>query len=466
MRVALVQPEPTANVVINAPPLNLGYIAAYLREYNHCEVKIFDGVVNKNICKQIVRFHPNVVGVTATTPMAYDAYSLAEKIKVSIPDVLIVFGGVHASALPNEALPYFDCVVVGEGEKAFSEIVKQYPSFPSRIVYGEPVKDLDSIPSPAFDLLDIEKYLQARDNPGFYYPYGLDYVRTATIISSRGCPFDCVFCCNSKKRSAPRYHSAQRIIDEIKFYLEHYKVNSFFFLDDAFPANKKRMREFGRLLKKNNLKIRWGCQARTPILSEEYLNCLKGMGCMFVSPGFEHGNSRMLSYLKKGHVSIEQNHQALVNAEKAGVKIGGSFIFGSPTETKREMQDTLNFIRDHKQFVFVGVNVLIPYPGTEVWDYCKQNGLLPEVVDYRKLIPTSKAEDTYIVCNKLEPEKFRQLVMDAQRRSWVIAKTHLIKQSSNHALFDWLKKYRLPVWWWETVRHPIEMFHLFVEVLN
>ncbi|MGD9131308.1 MAG: radical SAM protein [Candidatus Bathyarchaeota archaeon] len=465
MKVALAVPEPSANVVINAPPLNLGYLASYLRAYGRdVEVKIFDGVVQKNVYSEIIKFQPEVVGISATTPLAYDAYSLSDRLRGRLEDTITVLGGVHPSAVPHEAMQYADSVIVGEGERALLDIVNSYPNKPKKRIEGSPIMNLDEIPSPAFDLLDVESYLRARDNPGFYYPYGLDYVRTGTVITSRGCHFRCVFCRNSNRREPVRYHSAERVVDEVKLFLERYNVNSMFFLDDEFAINFKRLKRIGELFKEHGISIPWGCQARTPTLTYERMKYMKNIGCRFVSVGFEHGNERMLKFLKKGSATVAQNNKALIEAERAEMKIGGSFIYGSPTETKKEMEDTIKFILEHPQFVFVGINVLVPYPGTEVFSICQKMGLLPEKVDYRKLIPTSKAEDTYTVCDTVNPEYFRRLVTDAQRRTWVIARTHLLKQTKKYPIFKWLKHFRLAVWNWMLFNHPKNMLQLFREV--
>lgn len=464
-RVALVVPEPSAKVVVNAPPLNLGYLASYLRTYGKdVEVKIFDGIIQKNLLPEIIKFQPEVVGISATTPLAYDAYSLSDELRKNLENTITVLGGVHPSAMPNEGIQHADSVIVGEGEKALLEIVNNYPNKPKKIIEGSPIMDLDEIPSPAFDLLDVETYLKARDNAGFYYPYGLDHVRTGTIITSRGCHFRCVFCRNSGRKEPVRYHSAERVVNEVELFLERYKVNSMFFLDDEFAINYKRLKKIGELFKDRGISVPWGCQARTPTLTYNRMKYMKSMGCRFVSVGFEHGNERMLKFLKKNSTTVAQNNNALLEAERAGMKIGGSFIYGSPTETKEEMEDTIKFILEHPQFVFVGVNVLVPYPGTEIYSICQKKGLLPEKVDYRKLVPTSKAEETYVVCDTVNPKYFKNLVMDAQRRTWVIARTHLLKQTKQYPVFDWLKHFKLQVWNWMLFNHPKNMLQLFREV--
>lgn len=471
MKVALVVPNATAKVVVNAPPLNLGYLASYLRENSNAEIKIFDGILTENIEKKILDWNPDIAGITVTTPLAPDAYKLVDTIREN--KIYTVMGGVHVSALPEEAIQHCNSVIVGEGEKAFLRLVKNHFSGVLRfrpdkkeIVYGKPIMKLDTIPSPAYDLMNMEVYLRTRDGPGYYYPYGLLYARTAPLISSRGCPFSCTFCRNSSRREPVRYHSAERIVDEIEYFLERYGVNSVFFLDDAFPANKKRVYRLGELLKEREITIPWGCQARTPMLTTDYLRYLKSIGCRFVSPGFESGNERMLKFLKRGYVTIKQNHTAIVNAEKVGMKIGGSFIFGSPTETREEMEDTVKFIMDHPQLVFIGINMLVPYPGTEIWDICREKGLLPIKVDYRKLVPTAKADRTYLLNGDENLRFYCRFALDVQRRTWLIGKVNLLCKMYKKPLLPFLKLLRLKTFWYNLFFHPRLVLKLVSRLLH
>lgn len=436
------------------------------------EVKIFDGIAGQDVTEAVLGFNPDVLGITATTPQAYDAYELADWTHTAGLDVepFIVMGGVHPTVLPEEALKHCDCVVKGEGEKAVLQIVQllQKKKKVPPVIEGEYIKNLDDIPSPAFDLMDIEYYMKTQDNPSRAFPFGLKHARLGSLITSRGCPYRCTFCWNSFRQTPPRWHSAERVVDEVCHFVDRYRANSIFFVDDEFAVNRKRLKKVADLFKEHGVNVVWGCQARATTLDYELMKLMGSMGggCKFVSVGFESANQRILSFLKNNTVTVEQNEQVLAEARQAGMMIGGSFIFGSPTETKQEMLETLSFIENHEELAFIGVNVLIPYPSTEVWRLCRKKGLLPEKLDYTKLVPTSKADNTYIVCDTMSAKEFKRLVLDIQRIAIVTEKTRLVYKSSRTPVRDFLGLFRHKLYWYMVLRHPKRMASLFSKVLG
>ena len=457
LKVAFVVPESNLKLNDACAPLNLGYLASYLRKYYpSVDVKIFDGVAGQNVKEKIMFFHPDVIGLTATTPQAPFAYELANWIRrVFMKKPLLVMGGVHASALPEEAVKHVDCVVVGEGERAIVEIVERFwfnIKIP-KIIYGDYVENLDDIPSPAFDLMDMKAYLkQGPPFPNLKHPI-------LSMVTSRGCPFTCPFCRNSGRKEPVRYFSAQRVVDEIQFFIREYGVKSVFFNDDEFLVNKKRLHELTYLFDfyRFNKKIVWGCQARVKSIDAETLRLIKKMGCVVISPGFESASPRILNYLKCGTTTVRDNEQALKLAKQEGIIIGGSFIFGTPSETLAEMKQTFKWFEDNNDLKFIGINTLIPYPGTEVWNLCMTKGLLPKKIDYTKLVPTGTPKETYIV-NKTVPEKtFNNFVVHIQRIAWILTQTRL--KPSIKAFLN-LAQYK--TFWWMWLFHPLKILKIIV----
>ena len=438
------------------PPLNLGYLASFLKKHlPEVDVKLFDGVIGQDVKNLLKNFSPHIVGVTATTPQALAAYELGEWIKQNLPNSYRVIGGVHASIMPTEASEYYDSVVVGEGELAILDIVRRLQANdpPPKIIEGQYINDLDVIPSPAFNLMDIETYLKCEQA----YPFGIKNPRTGYLMTSRGCPYRCVFCWNSLRRVPPRYFSAKRVVDEVQYFIDHYHVNSIFFYDDEFVINKKRLKEIAVMFKETGIdrKIVWGCQARATTLDVSTLKLMKAMGCRLVSVGFESGSQKILDILKNNTVKLEDNIRAIENAKKVGVTLGGSFIYGMPDETKEEMVETSSFFEKYEDLAFVAVNVLIPYPGTKIWEKCREENLIPEKLDYRKLVLTSKPKDTYIVCNTMSLNKFNQFMMDVQRTAYFLTKIRLLFRESGSSLKDYGKLFMLPLFWYMLVFHPL-----------
>lgn len=459
MRVALVVPKSKIRFNDACAPLNLGYIASYLRKHMpNVEIKIVDGMAGDNPTRELFKFQPDIVGITATTPQAPEAYRLADSIRRNRPDILVVIGGVHASALPHEALEHAHIIVVGEGEEVFRKIVAgELPnSTKAHFIYqGKPLENIDDIPSPAFDLLKMREYLKhGPPFPRLKHPI-------MSMVTSRGCPFKCPFCHNSFRRYKPSYFSAKRIADEIEYFISEYGIKSVFFNDDEFFVNVKRLKKLAVEFKQRgiNKRIKWGCQARVNSINPFVLELAKRMGCVCISPGFESASQRVLDYLKCGTTKVEDAEKAIRLCNEYGIVVGGSFIFGTPTETLEEMKQTFRWF-EHNPLKFIGINTIIPYPGTLIWKYAKHNGLLPENVDYELLVPTSVPSETYIINRSVPKRKFIRFVTEIQRIAWVITQARL-----HPTVTDFSKMARYKTWWWMWLFHPHRMLKLVLGII-
>jgi anaerobic magnesium-protoporphyrin IX monomethyl ester cyclase len=402
-------------------PLNLAALASYIRlKKPYVSLKIIDGVLDVDVDKELFKFQPDIVGVTACTPQAPNAYLLGDMLHENRPDILTVMGGVHASALPNEAIAHFDCVVVGEGELAFTKILDDFEHGKRTlgIVYGESLTDLDDVPMPAYDLLEMSNYLENSSVPMLKDPVLL-------LTTTRGCPYSCPFCHNSNRKYPPRWVSAERVVEELEYLKTHYNPASFWFSDDEFLINMKRLREIGRLMKERNLKLDWGCQARANTMTLETLRLAKSMGCKVVIPGFESMCPRILRYLKCGTTTVEANEHALEVAGEVGITVGGNFIFGTPTETIGEMKETFNWVLRSGSLKFANFNTLIPFPETAVYKLCRKRGWLPEVVDYTRFVMTNRIRSTYIVDKAVSLKEFDRFLIHAQRIAWILFRMRL-----------------------------------------
>ena len=239
-------------------PNGLLYIASVLEQGGH-KVRIYDQVVENTLPENIIDFKPDLIGFSATTsPSIIEAKKLSIELKKRLPDAKIVWGGVHPSLLPEQTLheDYIDYVVVGAGEYTMLELADRFDDDSSdlssiagfcfkkddQIIVNKPrpfIEDLDSLPDPAWHLLDFSKYWDI------------------TLNTSRGCPFKCTFCYNAPFHKG--YHSelpAQRIVNQIKKLKKQYGVRYIKIWEDNFTFNTKRLREFCQILIKENLKIR------------------------------------------------------------------------------------------------------------------------------------------------------------------------------------------------------------------
>ncbi len=335
-------------------PLGLLYLAASLREAGH-EVRVTDmaGNANANI------YEADVFGIQLWTPTAHLGVNIAKSISRMYPWALRVAGGPHVSACATgKGMNVFDAFVAGEGEHAFLRTVEQYGEHwnITKDRWAGRIPDLDRLPFPARDLVDMNKYHRKVDG---HRSYG--------IIGSRGCSFSCRFCDRSLFGEKIRFRSIENIVKEI----QGCDVKHFEFFDDMFPGNIKRAREFYEQTQGMGLNFR--CNLRTD--SPDYYKIMKDSGCSMVYFGIESGSQKILDLMNKG-TTIEKNYKAIHRAHDAGLMVGGYFILGYPGETTETIDMSMEFIEksgiDQAQFY-----MFVPLPGSEIYrDLDKYGGKL------------------------------------------------------------------------------------------
>lgn len=375
-KVALVNPGAFKEHGIHEP-INIGCIAAYL-EKNNVPVKIIDQLAGDDVYKELDQFKPDIVGITATTPVVHDAYSIADFCRSK--NILTVMGGVHASVLPQETLEHSDIVVTGEGEYAVLDIVQGKTD--SRVISTTYINNIDEIPMPARHLMKMDYYLRSKDNiSGTHLYFVPPRTKVAAILTSRGCPYRCIFCYNSWKKNPVRFHSVERVISEIESLIKDYKIRALFFFDDDLFMNKKRLYGICGMLKKNNIRLIWGCQARADTIDPESLRIAKEAGCRQINFGFESGSQKILDILKNDTITVEQNKKAIELCRKAGILSWATFMIGNPGETLQDIELTRKFIRTSRLNAAM-IHVTTPYPGTKLWEYCAEHKLIPRDLNW------------------------------------------------------------------------------------
>lgn len=431
-KVALISPstgDPRYGV---SSPLNLGYIASYLEKHK-MEVRIIDEAVGQNTKHELSKFSPDIIGITATTPVIYRAYQLADYCRQQ--GFFTVMGGVHVSVLPQEAARHCDLVVRGEGEKAMLDIVNEEVSKKEKelkIIQRQDIKDIDDIPMPARHLMDMRFYLKSRDRfPDSYYLFVPLHTRVDTIITGRGCPYRCIFCHNTARSSIYRFNSAERVVEEIEFIIGKYKIGALFSIEDTLFANKPRFKNICKLMKRKKIDIMWAGNARVNEIDLETLKLAKEAGCKQITFGFESGSQKVLNLLRKG-TTVEQNKRAIELCRKVGIIPQGTFILGTPGETSEDLEATKRFIIENKIGATSGKSIATPYPGTRLWEMCKENHFIPknfrwsEMVMNKVIIPTNplmhpKLVEKYYyelaqLCASEAPMLLPTLIDDLKRR--------------------------------------------------
>jgi len=384
------------------PPLGIAWLAAVLRENGFGNVILIDSVINKYSNQQIIdllkKQDPDIIGLSFGTQNRFLAFDTAREIKKNFPAIPIVVGGPHPTLTAEDTLrsiPEIDIVGRGEGEYTFLDLVKainkkeelyrikgiSFKNKKGQIIHNpnrEPIADLDTLPMPARDLLSIDDYKQT-------IPLS-DKICTS-MINSRGCPYNCVYCSTSEQWGHKiRHRSPQNVVDEIEYLMKNYKLDGVGFFDDVFTMDRVRVIEICKEIIKRNLNIYWWCEARANTIDAELVEWMKKSGCEHISMAIESGSNRILKNIKKA-ITVEQGIEAAKIIKKAGIKLKVFFMHGLPGETYEDIKKTVFLSRylEHKIGVDEATQSLtIVYPGTELEIIAKQFGTLPKTFSWAK----------------------------------------------------------------------------------
>ncbi len=400
MKLALI----SISIDTTSPPLGICSIATYLEKYADFKDTVIVDVNYDNIMEKLEKVKPDIIGIGAMTVYYPSAISLAKKIKAKF-DVPLLIGANHISTLPESLDKIFDIAVIGEGEETMRELVELYREKRKysiedlkkvkgiafydngKLIKTEPrplITPLDKIPIPNRDYLNKGCFKKARS-------FGTgNFEVNYRIPTSRGCPYRCRFCSPTIMwGSSVRFHSIERIVEEIKIGINEYHATYIAFSDDLFAVSKDRLKQLYARLKEENLlgKVKFGGSIRANLVDDEFCILLKKLGFLQPITGYESGNEEILKYLKAGSVTVKDNYRAIKLLEKHKMGTRASFIFGSPNETLEQMRDTLKLIKfayKHKA-KFIYIYLLKPFPGTEVWEIAKKRNLVSNHMDWETL---------------------------------------------------------------------------------
>jgi anaerobic magnesium-protoporphyrin IX monomethyl ester cyclase len=380
---------PPQNTRYPQPPLGLAMLAAVL-EANSYSVRILDlGVENQanaTLLSTIERTRPNIVGITAVTPIVNLAANVARIVKRVRSDATVILGGAHASILPEDTLrdiPEVDIIVRGEGEQTIIQLVKAINDKDNKskilgLTYREGkeirstpprplIPDLDQLPFPAFHLLPMNKY---RLHP----PFGRQSP-SVPIISSRGCPYRCIYCSKSVYGRKLRTNTARYVVNEIEYLVEKYHAKEVKFYDDVFTIDRNRVIKICDGLKKRGIDIQWTSETRVNLVDKKLLETMRDSGCYMVEYGVESGSRQILNNLKKD-ITPEQVVRAFELTHNVGIQTVAYFMLGSPGDTPETIRKTIDFAKKLDPD-FVTFSISTPYPGTELYDLVAKEGRLP-----------------------------------------------------------------------------------------
>ena len=419
LRVALVRPPSLVSRYAVAapltPPLGLAYLAATVREAGH-QVQVVDGVGeglgkprlwrNSTLLRGLtfeeiagrIQPEPDVIGISCMFSSEWPyAHQLIQALKRVWPGSLLVGGGEHFSAVPEQSLescPELAACVMGEGEGTFLEFLERVSSSTplndvAGIVYrgregtikrngprGR-IRNVDDIPWPAWDLIPLESYLDLQ--LGLATLHG----RSMPMLATRGCPFQCAFCSNVYMWTPlwiPR--NPGTVLDEFEFYMKRYRVNDIQFFDPNTIIDKKWILTFADEIIRRNLKISWQIPigTRPESVDREVARALAGSGCFTMGFAPESGSPRTLGRINKT-VNIGRMKRSMRDCLEEGLKVKCNIMLGFPGETHRDVWKTLKLILEMSWLGVHDTSVypFSPYPGTPLFDQLRDEGRLPGI---------------------------------------------------------------------------------------
>lgn len=375
--IVLIEP-PTGEKKITSfkyPPMGLLALATFLEKDGYSITFIDACIDNLNIAEIIRKVNESgamVVGISSMSVNINQTFKLAQALKENNPQVKVIVGGIHATVMPEHTLGnrFIDIAVIGEGEitaKVLLEAIFNDKDITAiegiafrkdeKIVINKRralITDLDSLPIPNYNFLDLKKYKS---------PYAK---RTpfASMVRSRGCPFDCTFCGNPKMFGRTfRCQSPERTLKEIDHLVKEFGIREISFKDTELTLDRS-LEKLCDLLISRKYNLIWTCNGRVSNVNEKLLKKMHKAGCYSITFGIESGNEEILKHLKK-QITLAEAKEGVRAAKKAGLQIVTNFMIGNPFDTKESIEQTIAFaIELDTDFAYFGFTT--PFPGTEL----------------------------------------------------------------------------------------------------
>ena len=400
MKITFIQPRGRGIYsVCPEPPLGLAYLASSILKYkNDSQIEIIDGYIldQKEYLKKISDVDADVAGITVTMSLLNEALRIPRLVMEGRSkrddnykiDTKFIIGGPGVSNIPSSKLyeSGYSIVCYGEGENTIVDLMKAFEGKQSLdevrgISYlsnrgevktppRERIENLDDLPVPARDLLDMEKYIGTwKEKMG---------IALTHIVSSRGCQFSCRFCDKAVYGKKTKFHSPARLIEEMRELYGKYKAEMVFFEEDLFTLNRGRVLEFCRAMEEELPRRRWGAYSRVDTVDLDMLSGMKRAGCTDLVFGVESGSQRILDFLGKG-ITVDGIRRAFGWAKQVGIDAGMFLIVGVPGETREDIDLTKRLIVDLEPNM-INLSFLTPIPGTEIYNMTKH--LIKGDIDY------------------------------------------------------------------------------------
>ena len=349
-------------------PLSLGFLGTVIEEEGH-EVEMLSffnmkaDEAEKSLVEVLERFNPDVVGFNCITQNRCGTYKGIEMVKNYNKDTVVVLGGVHATIMCDQLLDNFpiDYIIRGEGEIAIVELLETLDN-KEKIRVGSRLVDMDSLP--------IADHSYARE--------WIEENGTAHLITSRGCPGNCIFCSSRAFWGGRvRFRSAKLVVDEIEYLMEEFGISDFLFHDDTFNFTIGRATSLSQEILDRNLNITWQCNARVHPVSKDMLLLMKQAGCTEMRFGVETGSDSIMQTLGK-RITKEQIQKCFELCYEVGIDTFAFMMVGLPGETEETIQETVEFMETLTMAELPAVGLTYLYPGTVLYEICKKEGIIAD----------------------------------------------------------------------------------------
>lgn len=433
-------------------PLGVLYLASYVEKYvDDAVVDVYD--IFPDMQKLCAKKY-DAIGFSCMSVQYIQAGAYARKLKENYNGTILV-GGIHVTStmkLPDWA----DVAMIGEGEQTFAEIARcsmkdgkinadELKNITGLILrdkdgkteftgYRKAIEDMDTIPYPAREKLDMEHYLLPNN------VYGTVVDRGLNIMSSRGCVYKCEYCASSKMWGNIRFSSAEYFVNEIEKLVNTYKVHKFWVSDDHFTLNRKRLEQIADMFEERNIKIGIGAHSRIESYNDNMADLFHRIGIEEVAIGLETGSDKVLKQIKNlSKLTVKEELEVCQKIAKDGFQIHGLFMLNVPNETREDIQKTIDFIHE-LPLSKLSVAIAVPFYGTKWWDIGVEQGIVPKDPDenfwdtynmktlderrpiFQSELTRNELEDIYRELNKYQNSLFYF--------DWKNRKNHMESQSS------------------------------------
>lgn len=402
------------------PSLGLGYLLAILERELGSQVEV--RMAEWGLEELIRDFQPDLLCLSSVTQNFNLARAYAEIAKNA--DLPVIIGGYHITELPENLTESMDVGVIGEGEYTLLELVDvfiRHGGFPKnelskingivfrdneelirtppREVIGKKSKSLDELPMPDRRMMRVRPH--------------------SNMLTSRGCPYSCSFCASTHFWPSIRYFSPEFMMEEIRSLRDNYGVRYITFHDDLFIANVKRLEAFHELVMREGLPkqgFRFSCASSATRITDDMARMLKDMNFVSISMGLESGNQEVLTRLKGSAFKVSINEDAIRMLHRHGIHPHASFILGERYETLEQMEETYDFIR-RNPLSLVNIYVLVPLPGTPVWEDALSRGLVSNDMDWDRLNSSFEQDwrNVILVSEAVERRDLHRIYMRLKR---------------------------------------------------